>query len=163
MTEFVREEYARLVNVVALVTGSGHAAEDLVQEALARAWTRSRRGEEIASLPHWVAAVALNLSRSRWRRLGAERRAHERLGRAAADVAPPDADRVEVMRSLAALPRRQREVAVLRYLMDMTTSETAATLRVSEGTVKNSLAKARVALARELVPNMMEVIDDVET
>ena len=35
---FIREDYPRLVNAVALVAGSMEAAEDMVQESLARAW-----------------------------------------------------------------------------------------------------------------------------
>ena len=160
--EFVGNDYARLVNAVALVTGSVDVAEDLVQEATARAWSRSARGEEIASLPNWVAAVALNLSRSRWRRLGVERRAHPQMTVAAIQAEPP-ADRVDVERALAALPRRQRQVAVLRYLLDMPTHEVAQVLGVSDGTVKNSLAKARATLAARLRldDDDVEVTDDV--
>jgi RNA polymerase sigma-70 factor (ECF subfamily) len=148
--EFLRDDYARLVNMVALVSGDPPGAEDAVQEALVRAWTRSERGERIDSLANWVAAVALNLARSRWRRLIAERRAKQRLfeAQAISDLSP--ADRVDVWRALAALPRRQREVAVLRYFLQMSTNEVAATLHVSDGTVKNSLAKARRTLAASL-------------
>ncbi|HKZ76153.1 MAG TPA: hypothetical protein VJ259_05765, partial [Actinomycetota bacterium] len=48
--EFLYGDYPRLVAGVALVAGSRPAAEDAVQEALARAWERSERGEEIESL-----------------------------------------------------------------------------------------------------------------
>jgi RNA polymerase sigma-70 factor (ECF subfamily) len=158
--EFVSRDYARVVNAVAFVAGSVEVAEDLVQEALARAWARSSRGETIESLPNWVAAVALNLSRSRWRRVLVERRHATRLMDATA-AAGPDPDRVDVMRALASLPRRQREVAVLRYLLGMSTREVAAALHVGEGTVKNSLAKARQALAARLRVDDAEVVNDV--
>ncbi|MEX1264841.1 MAG: sigma factor [Actinomycetota bacterium] len=75
--ELLRTDYARLVNAVALVSGSFAAAEDAVQEAIVRAWT-SR--ESIESPAAWVAVVAMNLSRSAWRRTFAERKARERLG-----------------------------------------------------------------------------------
>jgi RNA polymerase sigma-70 factor (ECF subfamily) len=156
--QFVREDYPRVVNAVAFVAGSLPAAEDLVQEALARAWTKT---EPIESLTNWVTAVALNLSRSRWRRISAERRATQRF-RATSQVDGPSADAVDVRAALAALPRRQREVAVLRYLMGMSTREVAETLRIGEGTVKNSLSKARDALARRLQVIDEEVADDVE-
>ncbi|MBA3738417.1 MAG: hypothetical protein H0W97_07590, partial [Actinobacteria bacterium] len=76
---FLARDYPRLVNAVALASGSYPAAEDAVQEALVRAWIRSERGEHVESLPGWVAAVALNLTRSGWRRTMAERRARRRL------------------------------------------------------------------------------------
>ena len=66
--EFLDTAYPRLVTAVALVSGSRAAAEDAVQEALARAWERSERGEAIESLPAWVTRVAMNLSKSRLRR-----------------------------------------------------------------------------------------------
>ncbi len=141
--------YPRLVAAVTLVSGSRPAAEDAVQEALLRAWERSERGERIESLPAWVATVALNLARSGVRRVLAERRARARLG--PADPAEAGAeDRLDVERALAALPRRQREVVVLRYYLEMDTRETAAVLRVHEGTVKSTLAKARATLAQAL-------------
>jgi RNA polymerase sigma-70 factor, ECF subfamily len=72
--EFLRDDYQRLVNAVALLTGDIAAAEDVVQEALVRAWIRSDRGEELGSLAAWVVVVAMNLARSRWRRILVERR-----------------------------------------------------------------------------------------
>ena len=56
--EFLIGEYPRLVNALGLLYGSREAAEDAVQEALARAWERSERGLQIGSPPAWVAAVA---------------------------------------------------------------------------------------------------------
>jgi RNA polymerase sigma-70 factor (ECF subfamily) len=158
---FLAEEYPRLVNAVALASGSDPAAEDAVQEALVRAWIRSERGDPIESLPAWVAAVALNLTRSGWRRSLAERRANRRLRTTRQVAPPPSEDQVEVARALAALPRREREVAVLRYLLGFDTKETAAVLSVGEGTVKSSLSRARTHLAETLRLGDLEV-NDVE-
>ena len=146
---------------VALVTGSRSAAEDAVQEALVRAWERSNKGESIDALGAWVATVALNLSRSGVRRKLAEHRARQRLG-APPSLAPEHShvDTVDIERAVAQLPRRQREVVVLRYLLDLNTSETAATLRINEGTVKSELSRARTALATALRAVYMEVSND---
>src|SRR2546422_6623339 len=73
LREFLRERYPRLVGAVALVTGDAASAEDAVQEAIVRAWERTERGEQIVALDRWVAAVAMNISRSRLRRLRVER------------------------------------------------------------------------------------------
>jgi len=148
LREFVRERYPRLVGAVALVTGDAASAEDAVQEAIVRAWERTERGEQIAALDRWVAAVALNLSRSRLRRLRVERLARPKL--VAAPPVPPSGDRVDIARALAELPRRQREVAVLRYVLDLSTQEIAKQMRTSEGTVKSQLFKARSHLADAL-------------
>lgn len=161
ITEFVQRDYARVVNAVAFATGNDATAEDLVQEALARAWARIDRGLTIESLPNWVVAVALNLSKSRWRRVALERKVLDRMERPA-PTPSPSGDPVDVARALASLPRRQREVAVLRYLLGMPTRDVADALGVSEGTVKNSLSKAREALAAQLAVTDEEVPSDVE-
>lgn len=148
---FLEQDYARVVTAVALVSGSRPAAEDAVQEALLRAWSRSDRGERIDSLAAWTTTVALNLSRSGIRRSIAERKARRRVAVFAEDaVRAPDADTLDVERALAALPRRQREVAVLRYLLDLDTKETAEALNISDGAVKSTLAKARLTLGEAL-------------
>jgi RNA polymerase sigma-70 factor (ECF subfamily) len=147
---FLADRYPRLVAGVALIAGSRAAAEDAVQEALARAWERSDRGERFESLAAWVTRVAVNLSKSRLRRLRVEARARERIAHGAG-AATVDLDvRLDIEHALAALPRRQREVTVLRYYLGLDVEETAATLEVSTGTVKTCLFRARRALATAL-------------
>ena len=133
-------------------------AEDAVQDAVIAAWERLERGDPIDRLDAWIATVALNRSRSGVRRLGAERCARARLSAAAPSEPGPDS--VDVRRALAALPRRQREAAVLRYVLDLTTAEVATAMRTSEGTVKSTLAKARAHLADALA--LREETDDAE-
>ncbi len=162
LREFLHTAYPRLVAAVALASGSRPAAEDAVQEALLRAWERSEKGEEIEALDAWVVSAALNLSRSGLRRLRSERRARARIGTfATSRDAMFDADRsIDVERALAALPRRQREAVVLRYFLQLDTREAAAALRVSEGTVKSTLSRARDALASSLAVEESEEAND---
>ena len=157
--DFLYMSYPRTVAAVALVSGSRAGAEDAVQEALVRAWERSERGEAIEHPNAWVATAALNLARSGRRRLMAERRARHRMVEAHADpdLDPAGASRVDVERALARLPRRQREVVVLRCYLDMDTKNVAATLGIHEGTVKSTLARARAAMGAAL-----GVRDDLE-
>jgi RNA polymerase sigma-70 factor (ECF subfamily) len=115
----------------------------------------------VESLAAWVTAVALNQTRSGWRRAIAERRARRRVVEPGPN-AEPSPDHVDVARALEALPRRQREVAVLRYLLEMSTAEVAAALGISEGTVKSSLARAKAHLTDALAVQDTEVANDVE-
>jgi RNA polymerase sigma-70 factor, ECF subfamily len=149
LRRFLNDHYSRLVGAVSLVTGDLASAEDAIQEAIVRAWERSERGEEIAALDRWVAAVAMNLSRSRFRRIRVERLARPRLA-PPTTTAGPTGERLDVVRALASLPRRQREVAVFRYYFDLSTADIAAEMRTSEGTVKSQLSKARAHLADAL-------------
>jgi len=130
--------YPRLVVAVALANGSLAAAEDAVQEALVRAWAKSDRGDHIESLPAWVTTVALNLSRKTVRRLIVESKAKLKIrATQSGSVAPMTGEAVDVQRALAGLPRRQRETAVLRYVLEMDTREVADVLHLDEGTVKS--------------------------
>lgn len=125
-----------------------------MEEALARAWERSERGERIESLRAWVFKVATNLVKSGFRRLAAERRAKSLLegGRHRAEGLTSDRsnDLVDLRRALAMLPARQREATVLRYYLDMDVREIAQALGVNEGTAKTALFRARQALAQAL-------------
>ena len=156
-------EYPRLVAGLTLVSGSRAAAEDAVQEALARAWDRSERGERIDSLKAWVTTVSMNVARSGYRRRRAEHRARERVVAGASPaVRGPEAagGTVDLERALAALPRRQREATILRYYLDLDVREVARTLRIHEGTAKTTLFRARRALAAALGVNETEEAND---
>src|SRR5689334_14083714 len=65
---FCAEEYGRLVAYVAFIVGDREVAADAANEALARAWRRMRRGEEIESMAGWVRVVALNVARDQFRK-----------------------------------------------------------------------------------------------
>jgi RNA polymerase sigma-70 factor (ECF subfamily) len=148
----IRSEYRRLVGAVTLVTGSVTTAEDAVQEAFARAWERSRRGEGFTHLAGWVATVALNEARGGHRRRRTEERALVRLaGRPTEGPAVDEVStRVALHEAVAALAPRQREAVVLHHLLDVDVATTANLLGVSEGTVKSALHRARAHLAEAL-------------
>ncbi len=150
LVEFVRGEYPVLVAALGLVCGSRTAAEDAVQEALARAVVAERRGRHIESLPAWVRVVALNLLRNRWRSLARERGALRRLGRSAeadGDAEAAREDLLDLRHAIAALSRRQREAVALHYRLGLNVAETAVAMGVTDGTVKTLLSRARQALA----------------
>src|SRR5439155_13625974 len=96
------------------------------------------------SLEAWVTTAALNVARSGIRRRLVERRARGRIPPGPSPAAPDD--RAEVRRALAALPRRQREVTVLRSYLDLDVAEVADRIGVAEGTVKTLLYRARRTL-----------------
>ena len=68
-------------------------------------------------------------------------------------------DRVDLQAALARLTRGQRAVLVLRYVADLSVADTAATLGVTEGTVKK---QASVALARlrETAPELHDLLEE---
>jgi RNA polymerase sigma-70 factor (ECF subfamily) len=152
--EFLANDYPGLVANLRLVTDSREGAEDVVQEALVRAWIQSDKGQEIVALRAWVGVVAVNLARSRLRRLRVERRVTEMLGsqsRAAArwnQAQPGQEWAIDTRELVRRLPRRQREVVVLRYYLDLRVEEVARALGITQGTVKKALYRAREAIVR---------------
>src|SRR4051794_7550466 len=124
MTTF--EEYAQarggaLVRFAALLTGDDQRAEDLVQDALTKAflrWGRIRRNDDPDV---YLRRLIVNASRSWWRR-----RANTELpSRIEADGPAPGAldteaaERDALWRLIRGLPEQQRAVVVLRYYEDL--------------------------------------------
>jgi RNA polymerase sigma-70 factor (sigma-E family) len=142
-----------LVRVAKLLLRDQASAEDVVQDAflgLYKALPRLTDHDQI--LPYLRAAV-INRSRSVLR---AQRRAllrtvhHEPPASSAESAAMTGEDRQAVLTAVARLPRRAREVLVLRYYLDLSDQEIAAALGVSRGTVSSTASRGLAALARDL-------------
>jgi len=151
LARFVAGEYPGLVAALSLVCGDRSVAEDAVQEALARAVVAQRRGT-IDSLPAWVRVVALNQLRNRWRSRSREQRATQLLRDT---QVPPGVDdelerSMDLAAALASLPRRQREALALHYRLGLSVADSARAMRVSDGTVKTLLSRARATLGAAL-------------
>lgn len=153
LERFVRAEYPTLVTALAVMCGSRTAAEDVAQEALARAVLAQGRGKQIQTVGAWVRTVSMNVLRNRWRSLLRERAALHRVAGLPEGTAdgPSSEARLDLERAVAGLPRRQREAVALFYLLDLTVADTAEAMRVSEGTVKTLLSRAREGLEVALV------------
>lgn len=140
--DFCHREYPRLYGALRLYCGDPWLAEELAQEALARSvrhWDEVRTMEAPGA---WVHRVAINLANSWFRRTAAERRA---LGRSRPEDAFRDPDSptlVAVRDAVASLPRRQREVVILRFFEDLSVRATAERMGCAEGTVKGLLSDA---------------------
>jgi DNA-directed RNA polymerase specialized sigma24 family protein len=143
------------------LVGDRAVAEELAQEALARAYASWRKvaGHDEA----WVSRVTTNLVIDRWRK---DRRlvpapAGDHVGDRGAPArggpgwppSPPPPDplvRLELVAALRALPRRQRQVVTMRYLADLPEAEVAAALGCSPGTVKQHAHRGLAALRLRL-------------
>jgi RNA polymerase sigma-70 factor, ECF subfamily len=141
--------YRRLVVQLYGVTGDAAEAEDLVQEAFVRGAALGERFLGLDNPEAWLRTVAINLQRSRWRKLRNFSRIRERLAAAPNDL-PALEDRLDVIEALRTLPKGQRDVVALHYLADLEVTEVARTLRIAEGTVKSRLSRGRDALALAL-------------
>jgi RNA polymerase sigma-70 factor (ECF subfamily) len=141
--------YRRLVATLYGLTGDHAEAQDLVQEAYARALARPRVFLDVADPEAWLRTVAVNLARTRWRR----RRLLDTLVRTGRITPAPEStpaatpDRVLLVSALQKLSRATRETIVLHHVADMSVHEVAETLGVPVGTVKARLSRGRALLA----------------
>lgn len=141
----------RLVAVTYAACGDLAEAQDCVQEAFVRAWTRRAELDVARSPEAWVRTTALRLAVSRWRRLRGLERA---LLRSGPPPAPPEPGglRTDLLRALATLPPRTRLVLALHYLADLALDDIAAQTRMPVGTVKSHLSRGRGRLRVLLDP-----------
>lgn len=140
--------YRRLVMQLYGVVGDKVEAEDIVQEAFVRAVAAGQRFTATANPEAWLRTTAINLYRSRWRKLRNFSRIKERVS-APQDVLGLDA-RLDVIEALRSLPVEQREVVALHHLADLTVADIAQELGLPPGTVKSRLSRGREAMALAL-------------
>lgn len=142
-----RDEYRRVFGALVLYTGERALAEELTQEAFARACRDWRKVSRLDRPGAWVHRVAMNLARSRFRRRGSRRRAEARMRSAAAEhPIPPTAESLAVRDGVASLPDDERAVIVMRYFADLSVADTADVLGVPVGTVKTRTRRALATL-----------------
>jgi RNA polymerase sigma-70 factor (ECF subfamily) len=147
--EFYTATVRRLLGQLFPVTGDLHEAEEVVQEAFARASARWNRLRDYDVPEAWVRRVAMNLAADRGRRLQRQARALLRAGPPPA-VPPASVEALALAEALRSLPMRQRQAIVLHHLVDLPVEEVATTLDVPTGTVKSWLARGRRTLAARL-------------
>ena len=144
-----RTHYARLVRALTVACGNEQAADDAVQHAFIKAHLRWRSIMNYDDPVGWIRRVAINNLRDEHRRVGRKSRMVERLiAEPTTDWQNPEPD--ESVDLLAGLPRQQRLCLSLFYIEGLTIAETAATLDISEGTVKFHLHQGRAALRNTL-------------
>jgi RNA polymerase sigma-70 factor (sigma-E family) len=141
----------RFVRLAILLVDDPATAEDVVQEAftgLHRHWSRLR--DENAALGYLRTAV-VNGSRSVLRRRRTAREytpPHTADARSAESLAMLSAEHQAVVSALGQLPRRQREVLVLRYYGGLSEAEIAEATGISRGTVKSTASRGLDAISK---------------
>jgi RNA polymerase sigma-70 factor (sigma-E family) len=142
-----------LVRLALMLTGDKATAEDVVQDAflgLYRAIGRlSGTDKALAYLRASVVNGCRSVHRARKRAFLGGSHDEPAVWSAEAAFLSREDSRL-TLQAIARLPRRSREVLALRYYLDMTDSEIAATLGVSRGTVSSTASRALTALALEL-------------
>jgi len=154
-TDIYKAERDGLVRLAYLMTGSPAVAEDLVQDTFVRVMARlDADASPGAYLRRSVINACYSWHRRAWRevrpgdddRLGAGVRAGGSGFRAVAE--PDPGGDVEMWDALNRLPPRRRSILVMRYYLDMSEADVAATLGCRVGTVKSTTHRALADLRK---------------
>jgi len=148
--EFMRGRWAATVRLAYGLTGDTGHAEDVAQDAFARAYASWGRVSRAGDPQAYVRRIVINEYRRRFRK---QRVAEELPGVLpdAGTVPPGPEERSALLDALRSLGPRQRAVIVLRYWMDLSEAETAAALNCSRGTVKSQASRGLAALKLKVV------------
>ena len=142
--DFFRNNYVRLLNVLLLAGHPRDAAEDIAQEAMARAFEKWSRLATMEYPLAYVCRVAINIARRR------------RNGPSVApvddvvDVAERATDNVAVRTALESLDSKDRYALVLTGYLGMTSQDAAKLLGIAPSTLRTRLHRARNRLRSRL-------------
>ncbi len=124
-------------------------ADDLVQLALERAWSRVDQWDPARGLEGWVFGILRNafLDEQRARQRGQQLFAPEEHGEHVGD-SPIEAreHQLSVQAAMARLPEEQRSAIALVLVEGLSYREAAEALGIAEGTLTSRLGRGRAAL-----------------
>ncbi|HKW71705.1 MAG TPA: sigma-70 family RNA polymerase sigma factor [Candidatus Dormibacteraeota bacterium] len=142
-----------------VITGSAADAEDAAQEGFVKAYRALDRFRSGAEVRPWLLRIVANEARNHVRSSGRRHRLDLRLveGFRPGDAAPsPEAvavaadERRRLLAMVNALSDEDRLVIASRYFLQLSGEETAAALRIPEGTVKSRLSRALARLRAQV-------------
>jgi RNA polymerase sigma-70 factor (sigma-E family) len=150
-----RRHYRELIRLAYCLLGEQPQAEDAVQDAFMSLYRHWHQLRDRQAAPDYLRSAVINRSRSQVRSFARERRRNpselvDVPGSSAEDDAVPRADAARLDELVRGLPRRQREVIVCRYFLDLSVAETAELLGVGVGSVKRYAHRALQALTKSV-------------
>ncbi len=131
-----------------LTRGDTHAAEELTQETMLRAWRHRRRLADARTVRPWLFKITVNVWRDHLRRFKTRREGQLKLAAQCA-AAPPEEmallreQLAGALQALDRLPSRQRQVLYLSACEGLTIAQIGGVLEINHGAVKASLSLAR--------------------
>ena len=160
---FYERTHLNVFRYASAILGGQTDAEDVTAEAYMRAWKArdSFSGDEDAA-KGWLFTITRNCIFDRGRRQSTKQPAlpmDDAIADTLADAGPTIDDvlvtseqREEVFALVRALPEPQREILVLRYVMDWRVNQIAAHLSLTENAVSVHIHRAVQRLQRSLLP-----------
>jgi RNA polymerase sigma-70 factor (sigma-E family) len=154
VTDLFRQHHLELVRLALVMVGDLATAEDVVQDAFERLYHGWSGLREPSNALAYARSSVINGCRSVMRRSAVARKHAPELagtsGTATAGTGSAGDDHADLAVALRLLPRRQREVLVLRYYLDLDVAEIAGILRIAPSAVRSTCARGLAKLARAL-------------
>jgi RNA polymerase sigma-70 factor (ECF subfamily) len=155
---FVRYQ-ERLANAMTRLVGSRSAADDIVQDAFLRAFTKLDTFREEAQFYSWLFRIALNLRRSFYKHVGREVLIgdlgswHDPPGRTSVPEAQLEVAEcvIHVRAALSRIGPNHRRILILREYERLSYREIGERLGIELGTVRSRIARARAQMRREMI------------
>lgn len=141
-----------MIRLAWIMLGDQPTAEDVVQEAFCELYRRWDRLAKADSALYYVRSAVLNRCRSVLRRRAVRRTEvpYDPPAISPEAVVLNGEERVELIRALRRLPRRQREALVLRFYLDLPDEEISRVMGIRQSTVRSNAHRGLVALAQVL-------------
>lgn len=147
----VEAELASLYRLAALVVGNDALAEDLVGDAIERAWRTWPQLRDTQRFRPWITRIVVNACRDELRRRQRVRFvALEDQARRSTRPSDSIDERDAIARAFASLDADERAVAILRLDLDLALPEVARRLGIPLGTAKSRLHRALGRMRAEL-------------
>lgn len=158
--DLIVQRGARLLTYAAMLTPRDADAEDLLQDALVKCFSRRRSIETIGEAEVYARRAMQTIVIDRARARGSRKRATDKAF--ARQPSAPDVEAgLDLRRALRELSPRERVCIVMKYFDDMTIAQIAVHLGLADGTVKRYLSDATKALQVRL-GSAVEFGDDPE-
>jgi RNA polymerase sigma-70 factor (ECF subfamily) len=141
--------YPRLVSQLCMITLDPAEAQDLVQEAYARAWQRWSDVRQLPDPTRWVRQMAVRGSTRKWRKLLSKLGVGRRSNEAPSD----DPIHAALLMALGRMPSYRRRVLVLGDVAQLPIEEIAEIENIAPPLVEARLAHARRELNELLAPH----------
>lgn len=146
-TQLVTAQQRRMYRIAVSYTASSADAEDAMQEALLRAWSKRHTLRDEALFATWLTRILINECKTLLRK----RKRSVPVEQLPALAAPPaDEEAAEVRQVMFAMPQHYRLPLVLSLVEGYTMKEIAALLRLPLGTVKSRIARGKKMLEQEV-------------
>jgi RNA polymerase sigma-70 factor (sigma-E family) len=151
VTALYQAQALGLMRLAHIMLGDRQSAEDVVQEAFCGLYRRWSHLSDAGHALQYLRASVLNGCRSLRRRRAPRAQPYDGQPVMSAEATViTGEERREVMRALRRLPDRQREALVLRYYLDLSAEEIAATMGIGPSSVRSAIHRALASLGRML-------------